>query len=70
MSVHEHRRFRPHGPRDDSEGNAWDDVRITSVTRPTLSAPLISTVDWLDGDLGGDLSAPSESAAPRGRPAQ
>ena len=52
MTLHEHRRFRPHVSRDDTEGNAWDDVRI-------------STVDWLDGDLGGDLSAPNESAAPR-----
>jgi hypothetical protein len=66
MSLHEHRRFRPYGRRDDAEGNAWDEVRITSVTRPMLSAPLISTVDWLDGDLGGDLSAPNGSGAPRG----
>lgn len=64
MSPHEHRRFQP-SPTPHDDGNAWDEVRITSVTRPAHAAPLIATVDWLDGELGTVLSEPSGSAAPR-----
>lgn len=65
MSLHDHRLLRPAGHDREHEGNAWDEVRISSVTRPAHAGPLITSVDWLDGELGSGLSAPSGSAAPR-----
>ncbi len=67
MPPHEHRLFRPNAMAHDDEGNAWDEVRIASVTRPAHAAPLITSVDWLDGELGGELSTPTGSAEPRER---
>ncbi len=60
MSQQEHRRLRPSTTTDSNEGNAWDEVRIASVSRPAHGAPLSSSVDWLDGEvreLGDDRSA-------------
>lgn len=52
MAKHEHRRFRPSSPVSPFDGNAWDEVRVTSMPLDLLSAPLTSSRDWLDGELG------------------
>jgi hypothetical protein len=69
MTTHDHEpqhhRMRTEASASTHDGNAWDEVRITAVTRPAHAAPLITAVDWLDGELGAAISAPSGSAAPR-----